>query len=372
MTDRAAALTTARTRVDEAVANAVREGLTAQPKRLPPWLFYDEAGSRLFEQITELPEYYLTRTERDILTACSGAMIAQAAQGKRVRLVELGAGSADKTRLLLAAAVELQGKVLYEPLDVSASALAAAKKRIEREIPAVAVAPRVMDYTQGLDGLEPDAAGERRLVLYIGSSIGNFELRAAEQLLERVREGLEPGDGLLLGVDLIKDEEMLLAAYNDAAGVTAAFNRNVLVRLNRELGADFDLEAFSHRAVWNANEFRIEMHLESRVAQRVRLAALDSQVDFAVGESIHTENSYKYAPGAAEKMLAEAGFAPVGCWKDAQGWFAVCLGRVEQDVALSTLEAADDVMLPAPDRGPALDPAPSRPGNRASAAAQKR
>jgi dimethylhistidine N-methyltransferase len=329
MTDKAAALPAAKTRMDEAVANAVREGLTAQIKRLPPWLFYDQAGSRLFEQITELPEYYLTRTERDILTACSGTMIAQAAQGQRLRLVELGAGSADKTRLLLSAAAELQGTVLYEPLDVSASALASAKERIEREIPAVAVAPLVVDYTQGLDGLEPDAAGERRLVLYIGSSIGNFEPHAAEQLLERVREGLEPGDGLLLGVDLIKDEATLLSAYNDPAGVTAAFNRNMLVRLNRELGADFDPEAFRHRAVWNADEFRIEMHLVSRVAHRVRLTALDLQVDFAAGESIHTENSYKYAPGAAEKMLAEAGFAPVGCWKDALGWFAVCLGRAE-------------------------------------------
>lgn len=371
MTEKATALTATRTQVDEAVAQAVREGLTAQPKRLPPWLFYDEAGSRLFEEITELPEYYVTRTERDILTACSGAMIAQAAQGKRVRLVELGAGSADKTRLLLAAAVELQGKVLYEPLDVSASALTEAKKRIEREIPAVTVAPRVMDYTQGLHGLEPDAAGERRLVLYIGSSIGNFDAREAGPLLERVRAGLELGDGLLLGVDLIKNEETLLAAYNDAAGVTAAFNRNMLVRLNRELGADFDLEAFSHRAIWNASESRIEMHLVSRAAQRVRLAELDLQVDFAAGESIHTENSYKYAPGAAEKMLAEAGFAPVGCWKDAQGWFAVCLGRADQDVELPGLEATEDVTLPAPDRATALDPVPPRRGNRASAAGQK-
>jgi dimethylhistidine N-methyltransferase len=315
--------------VDEAVAAAVREGLSAHSKRLPPWLFYDAAGSRLFEQITELPEYYLTRTERAILTAHASEMIAQAAQGQRLRLVELGAGSADKTRLLLSAAVEQQGSVLYEPLDVSATALDEAKERIEREIPGVRVSPQVLDYTQGLDGLEPAAAGERRLVLYIGSSIGNFEPRAAERLLQQLHAGLEPGDGLLLGVDLIKDEATLLAAYNDAAGVTAAFNRNVLVRLNRELGANFAPETFAHRAIWNASESRIEMHLESQVAQRVCLAALNLEVDFAAGETIHTENSYKYAPGAAQAMLAEAGFAPTGNWTDAQGWFAVCLSRAK-------------------------------------------
>jgi L-histidine N-alpha-methyltransferase len=315
--------------VDETVAAAVREGLSAHPKRLPPWLFYDAAGSRLFEQITEVPEYYLTRTERAILTAHASEMIAQAVQGQRLRLVELGAGSADKTRLLLSAAVAYQGAILYEPLDVSSTALAEAKARIEREIPGVRVSPQVLDYTQGLDGLEPAAAGERRLVLYIGSSIGNFEPRAAERLLQQLHAGLEPGDSLLLGVDLIKDEATLLAAYNDAAGVTAAFNRNILVRLNRELGANFAPETFAHRAIWNASESRIEMHLESQVAQRVCLAALNLEVDFAAGETIHTENSYKYAPGAAQAMLAEAGFAPTGNWTDAQGWFAVCLSRAK-------------------------------------------
>lgn len=313
--------------VEASVAAAVREGLTSHPKRLPPWLFYDAAGSRLFDQITELPEYYLTRTERGILTAHAAEMIALAAEGQRLRLVELGAGSADKTRLLLAAAVAHQGAVLYEPLDVSSTALDEAKARIEREIPGVRVAPQRLDYTQGLDGLDPAAAGERRLLLYIGSSIGNFEPGEAARLLQRLRAGLEPGDSLLLGVDLIKDETTLLAAYNDAAGVTAAFNRNVLVRLNRELEANFDPEAFAHRAIWNASESRIEMHLESRAARRVRLTALNLEVDFAAGETIHTENSYKYAPGAAQDLLAEAGFAPAGSWTDALGLFAVSLGR---------------------------------------------
>jgi len=297
--------------LDERVSAAVREGLTARPKRLPAWLFYDEAGSLLFDAITELPEYYLTRTERGILTAHAAEMTAQAAAGARLRIVELGAGSADKTRLLLKAATELQGAVQYEPVDVSASALEAARERIEREIKGVTVTPRVMDYTDG-DGsrlhLGPAVAQERRLVVYIGSSIGNFEPHQAAKLLRRVRAGLRAGDGFLLGVDLAKEEAALLAAYDDAAGVTAAFNRNLLVRLNRELDAEFAPEGFAHCALWNEAESRIEMHLKSRSAQRVHVGALDLTVEFAAGESIHTENSYKYRPGQVEALLAEAGF----------------------------------------------------------------
>jgi L-histidine N-alpha-methyltransferase len=315
------------------VATAVRHGLTAHRKRLPAWLFYDDDGSRLFDEITRLPEYYLTRTEREILAANAADIIAQAAQSgngepARLRIAELGAGSADKTRLLLNAATQHQGTVFYEPLDVSASALEAARIRIEEEIPGVHVLPRVTDYTRGLD-FYPAAPGERRMVLYIGSSIGNFEPHEAARLLEIVRAGLEPGDTLLLGVDLRKDEPTLVAAYDDAAGVTACFNLNMLTRLNRELGADFDLESFAHCAVWNSAESRMEMHLESLVAQRVKLPALDLEVDFTAGERIHTENSYKYAPGQAEAMLASAGFAAESTWTDAQSWFAVCLARAQ-------------------------------------------
>jgi dimethylhistidine N-methyltransferase len=255
-------------------------------------------------------------------------MIAQAADGRRLRIAELGAGSASKTRLLLAAAARRQGVVVYEPLDVSMSALEVARERIEREIPGVEVAPRLVDYAHELD-LEPSDAGERRLVLYIGSSIGNFEPEAAAMLLRRIHASLQPGDGLLLGVDLVKEDSILRAAYDDAAGVTSAFNRNLLTRLNRELGAEFDAETFAHRAVWNAAESRMEMHLESRVAQSVRVAGLGLDVNFRAGERIHTENSYKYWPGQAEAMLGAAGFAPVESWMDAQGWFAVCLGRAE-------------------------------------------
>jgi L-histidine Nalpha-methyltransferase len=315
---------------DERVATAVREGLTSRPKRLPAWLFYDRAGSRLFDAITELDEYYLTRTERCIFSRASDEIVNQARDGRRLRIAELGAGSAEKTRLLLRAAAKRQKSVLYEPVDVSASALDVAKRRIEREIPGVTVAPRVMDYTDGEDHrfhLGTMSPTERRLVLYIGSSIGNFEPAEAERLLRRVRAGLEIGDSMLLGVDLVKDEATLVAAYDDAQGVTAAFNRNVLIRLNRELDADFDVDAFAHRAVWNQAKTRIEMHLMSQRAQQINIDELDMTVDFAAGETIHTENSYKYRPGQAEALLGNTGFRPVETWTDERGWFAVCLGR---------------------------------------------
>ena len=309
------------------IASAVRVGLTTHPRSLPPWLFYDEAGSHLFEQITQLPEYYLTRTERSIFAAHATAIVTQAAGGERLRVAELGAGSADKTRLLLGAVAALQTSVLYEPVDVSATALDHAAQRIAQEMPSVTVAPRVMDYTHrfALNTLPP---GERWLVLYIGSSIGNFEPDAALRLLTQVRAALRPGDTLLLGVDRVKDSATLLAAYDDAAGVTAGFNRNLLVRLNRELDADFHPETFAHRAVWNATASRIEMHLESRVAQPVHIRALDLTLYLAAGERIHTENSYKYQPGQAEALLTHAGFHPESIWTDPNAWLTVLLGRV--------------------------------------------
>ncbi len=317
-------------RFDERVASVVREGLGSRPKRLPAWLFYDCAGSKLFEAITRLPEYYLTRTERNIFFHASEQILERESKVRRLRIAELGAGSAEKTRLLLKAAVERQGTVVYEPVDVSASALDGAKRRIEREIPAVTVTPRVMDYTDGddrrfhLGAMDED---ESRLVLYIGSSIGNFEPHQAARLLRRVRAGLEIGDVMLLGVDLVKDKATLMAAYDDAQGVTAAFNRNMLVRLNRELNAEFDVEAFAHRAVWNQGKARMEMHLESRMAQQVSVDELDMTIEFAAGETIHTENSYKYRPGQAEALFKETGFRAEATWTDPRGWFAVCLGR---------------------------------------------
>lgn len=316
------------TRVSEQMASAVSEGLMSMPKWLPAWLFYDAAGSQLFSQITELPEYYLTRTERSIFFDFSDEIIGLAANGDALRIVELGAGSADKTRLLLTAAVDRQDTVIYEPVDVSATALEEARERIEREISGVVVMPRVEDYTKGLE-LDAAAIGERRLVLYIGSSIGNFEPDEALQLLKNVRAALTPGDSIILGVDLVKDRSALLAAYDDAAGVTAEFNLNILARLNRELSADFDLSSFAHLAVWNESRSRIEMHLASRKRQRVHIPALDLKINFDLGETIHTENSYKYRPGQIEETLGRAGYSPVKTWMDNEKRFTVCLARAQ-------------------------------------------
>jgi L-histidine N-alpha-methyltransferase len=315
-----------------AIGMEVYRGLTARPKRLSPWLFYDAEGSRLFEAITALPEYYLTRTERGILAEHAEEMVRLASaptahgQERRLTVVELGAGTAAKTGLLLRAAVERQGQVRYHAIDVSETALEEARRRIEAEIPGVEVCPRVADYTEGLGKVE--AGGTRRLVLYIGSSMGNFEPGNARELLCDVRKQLAPGDMLLLGVDLVKDVATLVAAYDDAAGVTAAFNRNVLGRLNRELEADFEVERFRHRVRWNGAESRIEMHLESLAAQQVEIAALELTVRFRRGETIHTENSYKFSRERAQGLLQDAGYQPIQCWTDEKAWFGTFLARV--------------------------------------------
>jgi dimethylhistidine N-methyltransferase len=311
------------------LSEIVAEGLSRSPKKLPPWLFYDDAGSDLFDQITFLPEYYLTRTERGIFEQNASEMVAAAAGNHRLRLMELGAGSADKTRLLLSAALAHQGSVEYQPVDVSASALEAARDRLSTELPEVLCEPLVADYTRDLR-LDRCLAGERRLVLYIGSSIGNFDREQAATLLRDLRDALEPGDTLLLGVDLApnahgKTVADLIAAYYDAAGVTGQFNKNMLTRLNRELGAEFDLDSFRHKISWNADDSRIEMHLESCCDQTVSIAALEQSFHFAAGETIHTENSYKYRAGEAEELLGGAGFEPEQRWMDPNGWFAVYL-----------------------------------------------
>lgn len=305
------------------LGSEVYSGLTSFPKRLSPWLFYDEEGSELFEKITELPEYYLTRTERGIFSTYAEEIISTAADRQDLTIIELGAGTATKTGLLLNAAVRAQGSVLYQPIDVSPTALEEACRRISAELRGVTVLPRVADYTEGLGAV--DAVGCRKLVLYIGSSIGNFEPESAKVLLKNVRKQLAPGDSLLVGVDLVKDLRLLLAAYNDSSGVTAAFNKNVLTRINRELDANFNIKRFRHRAIWNREKSRIEMHLESLVAQRVSLSALELDIAFVRGETIHTENSYKYTRETVTRMLAASGFRLRSIWSDRQNWFGVFL-----------------------------------------------
>lgn len=288
-------------------------------------MFYDAEGSRLFEAITRLPEYYLTRTERQILTERADEIIDAVGEG-HLSIYELGAGTGAKTGLLLRAAVHRQGSVAYRAIDVSASAIAEAKANLEREINGVTVEPVVADYTDGLGNLGGQLGGqrqpgERKLFLYIGSSIGNFDLPHALRILRDVRQQLLPGDSLLLGADLVKERETLLQAYDDAAGVTAAFNKNVLTRINRELGSNFNLQLFRHRARWNEEASRIEMHLESLITQIVFIPALDLEVKLARAETIHTENSYKFTDEQVALLLGRAGFNIARQWKDERGWF---------------------------------------------------
>ena len=309
---------------DQTVAREVREGLAASPKHLPCKLFYDEVGSALFEEITELPEYYLTRTERAILEDYASEILAQA--GPPLTLIELGAGTASKTSILIEQLLQVQSRALFYPIDVSASALAEAMRQLGRQFPGLRVNPIVADYTGGVPAL--NRIGGRKLVLYIGSSIGNFEHAAAISILRRIRRTLGPGDALLLGADYAKSSKVLLPAYDDAQGITAAFNKNILARLNRELEADFSLAAFRHVALWNQHCSRMEIYLESTTAQSVFLATLDMDVAFEAGERIHTENSYKYDDAMIAAILRESGFTLERSWRDCKSWFGVHLARV--------------------------------------------
>jgi dimethylhistidine N-methyltransferase len=309
----------------EAVLTEAIAGLSARPKTLPPWLFYDDAGSALFEKITELPEYYLTRAERSIFAERGEEIIRRV--GHPLTIAELGSGTASKTGLLLAAAARRQPRLLYQPIDVSPSALEQAAATLPAAVPGVVVRPQIANYiTNGYTIERPDDCCV--LALYIGSSIGNFGPDEARAILRKLRKQLKKtGDAVLLGIDLApnrnKTVEQLIAAYDDAAGVTAAFNKNILARLNRELGADFDLSSFRHRAYWNPQDSRIEMHLVSNLAQTV---TIDSErIDFAPGESIHTENSYKFTERGLRELLHESSYSSPQWFEDNDHHFAVAL-----------------------------------------------
>jgi L-histidine Nalpha-methyltransferase len=314
------------------IADEVLAGLSKVSKSLPPWLFYDADGSKLFEQITELPEYYLTRTEREIFATNAGEMIDAARRGlqnaspENLTVIELGAGTATKTRILIAAVLSRQLSATFYPVDVSESALRIAQQDLKSEFPHLKVRPLLGDYSQGLSQLAGTPG--RKLVLYIGSSIGNFELGEAGNLLLSIRHDLRAGDALLLGVDLVKDAALLRAAYNDSQGVTARFNLNMLARINRELGADFDLNAFGHVAEWNPRASRMEIYLESLRAQTVWVADIGMEIQFRKGERIHTENSYKFTDAMVKKVVSTGGFGLERCWKDSKGWFGVYLARI--------------------------------------------
>ena len=302
------------------IAADVARGLSSHPKSLPPRLFYDAAGSQLFELITALPEYYLTATERAIFEQHASEMVEGA--GSEVSVVELGAGSAAKSSILLGALTQTNAaRVHYFPVDVSDAALQDAASRIRRQLPGISVTPTQLDYTSGLSKL--GAVPGRKLVMYIGSSIGNFEPFEAAAILRYIRRMLRDDDALLLGTDMRKDTGVLLPAYDDQQGVTSRFNKNLLVRINRELDGNFDLSAFAHKVVWNSSESRIEMHLESLQDQVVRIRALGLTVTFSVGETIHTENSYKYTMRTLSAMAATAGLYIERTWSDPRQWFTV-------------------------------------------------
>jgi L-histidine Nalpha-methyltransferase len=299
----------------------VRRGLTANPRWLPPKYFYDEAGGRLFERITELPEYYLTRAEESILREIAGPLIGRL--GPR-DFVELGPGSCRKVRLLLDA-LPPAVSARYVAVDVGREGLTQAAGALAEEYPSIRVHAVVGDFERHLSFLPPPSG--RRLALFLGSTIGNFDPPARRTLLGELRRLLGVDGRLLLGLDLVKERWKLEAAYDDAAGVTAEFNRNVLRHLNHLVGGDFDPERFRHRAFYDAEASRIEMHLVADSPQRVRLERLDLTLDFAEGEDIWTENSYKFTREGTDAMLAEAGLELEEWYTDAERRFALALCR---------------------------------------------
>lgn len=309
-----------RTLPEDATGAALRtdvlRGLTRTPKELPPKWFYDARGSELFEEITRLPEYYPTRAEREILVA-RATQIAAATDART--LVELGSGSSEKTRYLLDA---LDGLHSYVPVDVSESALTGAARSLLAERPDLHVHALIADFTRVL--ALPETPGPR-LVAFLGGTIGNLLPAERAAFLKSVRALLAPGDALLVGTDLVKDERVLVAAYDDAAGVTAEFNKNVLAVMNRELGADFPADRFEHVAVWNAREEWIEMRLRAREAVSVKIRELDLVVPFEAGEEIRTEVSAKFRQEGVRSELADAGMKLVEWWTDAEGRFALSL-----------------------------------------------
>jgi len=298
---------------------AMVAALSGAPKRISPKWFYDETGSALFEEITRLDEYYPTRTEAALLSRIAPELSAFIPDG--AVLVEFGSGASAKTRILLDAAPQLSA---YVPLDISAEALAAAAGRINADYPALAVHPVVGDFTRPMT-LPRAVAGLPRIGFFPGSTIGNFAPETAVSFLRQVRLLLGEGASMIIGADMVKDGAALEAAYDDARGVTAAFNLNLLARANRELGADFDLSAFAHRAVWNPAAGRIEMHLVSGKPQAVRIDGRSFL--FSEGETLHTENSYKFTRAGFEALAASAGWKLGGGWVSPPPEFAVFLIR---------------------------------------------
>ena len=303
-------------------AQDVWEGLRAHPKHLPSLYFYDERGSLLFEEICELPEYYITRAEKEILENHASDIVQ--CSGQNLSLVEFGSGSSYKTRLLIEAFLQQYGNLHYFPVDISESILADSARQLLDDYPGLEISAQVAEYQRGIQKIgEKDLAG--KMVVFLGSNIGNFEPGQALAFLKSIRAILNDRDYLLLGTDMEKDRQVLEAAYNDRQGVTAEFNLNLLRRINRELGGGFKIDDFSHFAFYNKSEGRIEMHLRSEVAQKVEIADLNLTAHFREGETIHTENSYKYSQERLREICNDAGFVLQNQWQDARGYFSLNL-----------------------------------------------
>lgn len=312
-------------RPDAGLVSEVQYGLSLSPRQLPARLLYDDLGSALFEAICHLPWYKVTAAERQLLRRHARAIVEAA--GQPARLVELGAGSGDKLATLIEYGWTSGARLAVELVDISPAALQASRHRLSA-FPDVELVTWALPFEQALPELAAsDDAGRRTLVLFLGSNIGNFDPPDAEFFLREVGAMVREGDTLLLGTDLVKPAEALRLAYDDPLGVTAAFNRNVLVRLNREFAADFDLGGFAHEARWNADDSRVEMHLVSLRQQRVHVRAAGLAFAMAADETIWTERSYKYEAGTVRALLQSCGFAPLDQWVDAAAGFALTLAR---------------------------------------------
>jgi len=300
----------------------VKSGLTSKSKYLPFVYFYDHIGSQLFEKICELPEYYLTRTETDILETNADDIASQFS--KETVLVELGSGSSTKTRILLEALLERQSMAHYTPIDVSLQMLEESSYSLLEAYPNLEINAIAAKYNEGIDHLNI-RKDQQNLITWLGSSIGNFERSEVTTLLQHIQETMHPDDRFLVGIDLQKDKTVIENAYNDAQGITAEFNLNLLTHVNRELGGNFDIENFGHKAIYNEEIGRIEMYLISHIDQKVFISELDLKVSFTANETIHTENSFKYSLGDIDMLAEETGLYVEQQWFDAERLFSLNL-----------------------------------------------
>ena len=342
--DRSQKMTLQQNKEVEEFANDVAICLATETKRLNPKYLYDHLGSQLFEQICVQPEYYLTRIEASLLKR--HAPLITTLVGSDIRIIELGSGSSSKTALLLRYLSSQKKRIIYFPIDISISILMESTRRLKSQFPNASIIAIRSDYGTGVDRaaakcMATDGVrGKKKkktnksnkngnqyskLILFLGSSIGNFEPMAARSLLRSIREKLHTSDFLLVGFDLQKDESVLTAAYNDKAGITAKFNLNLLARINRELGGNFELEKFKHYAFYNREQHRIEMHLVSNTTQQVYIEALDKNFSFGKGDSIHTENSYKYSLDQIAALAKDSGFRIKKEFTDEKRWFNMAL-----------------------------------------------